>query len=105
MADRFGGDRVLAEGVGVWSLGNFIMPPAAAFSFAALLATRVLLGLGEGVNFPSIHSLTARWTLPLERARGLSVNYSRMHVPTVLPLPARPFLIRAFARPPLFSIS
>ena len=30
MADRFGGHRVLAAGVAVWSLATFIMPPAAA---------------------------------------------------------------------------
>src|ERR1700719_1473054 len=105
MADRFGGHRVLAAGVAVWSLATFIMPPAAAFRFAALLATRVLLGLGEGVNFPSIHSLTARWTLPVERARVLSVNYSGMYVGTVLALSASPLIIRAFGWPALFYIS
>jgi ACS family sodium-dependent inorganic phosphate cotransporter len=105
MADRFGGHRVLAAGVAVWSLATFIMPPAAAASFSALLATRVLLGLGEGVNFPSIHSLTARWTLPSERARVLSVNYSGMYVGTVLALSASPLIIRAFGWPALFYIS
>src|SRR5216683_618918 len=105
MADRFGGHRVLAAGVAVWSLATFIMPPAAAASFAALLATRVLLGLGEGVNFPSIHSLTARWALPSERARVLSVNYSGMYVGTVLALSASPLIIRAFGWPALFYIS
>src|ERR1700674_4470376 len=47
VAERVGGHRVLAAGVAVWSLATFIMPPAAAASFSALLATRVLLGLGE----------------------------------------------------------
>lgn len=105
MADRFGGHRVLAAGVAIWSLATFIMPPAAAASFSALLATRVLLGLGEGVNFPSIHSLTSRWTLPSERARVLSVNYSGMYVGTVLALSVSPLIIRAFGWPALFYIS
>jgi ACS family sodium-dependent inorganic phosphate cotransporter len=105
MADRFGGHRVLAAGVAIWSLATFIMPPAAAASFTALLATRVLLGLGEGVNFPSIHSLTSRWTLPSERARVLSVNYSGMYVGTVLALSASPVIIHAFGWPALFYIS
>ncbi len=105
MADRFGGHRVLAAGVAIWSLATFIMPPAAAASFSALLAARVLLGLGEGVNFPSIHSLTSRWTLPSERARVLSVNYSGMYVGTVLALSASPLIIRALGWPALFYIS
>src|SRR5271156_2968254 len=105
MADRFGGHRVLAGGVAIWSIATFVTPIAAAASFAALLAARVLLGLGEGVNFPSIHSLTARWTLPSERARVLSVNYSGMYVGTVLALSASPLIIKAFGWPALFYIS
>src|SRR5581483_10293142 len=57
MADRFGGKRVLGAGVAAWSLATLVTPPAAAISFGALFAARVMLGLGEGVNFPSIHSL------------------------------------------------
>ncbi len=105
MADRFGGHRVLAAGVAIWSLATFITPIAAAATFPALLAARVLLGLGEGVNFPSIHSLTARWTLPRERARVLSFNYSGMYVGTVLALSASPLIIGWFGWPALFYIS
>ncbi len=105
MADRFGGHRVLAAGVAIWSLATFVTPIAAAATFSALLAARVLLGLGEGVNFPSIHSLTARWTLPTERARVLSVNYSGMYVGTVMALSASPLIIKFFGWPALFYIS
>jgi MFS transporter, ACS family, solute carrier family 17 (sodium-dependent inorganic phosphate cotransporter), other len=105
MADRFGGHRVLAAGVAIWSLATFVTPLAAAATFSALLAARVLLGLGEGVNFPSIHSLTARWTLPAERARVLSVNYSGMYVGTVAALIASPLIIKTFGWPALFYIS
>ncbi|HZC45237.1 MAG TPA: ACS family MFS transporter [Candidatus Acidoferrum sp.] len=105
MADRFGGHRVLAAGVAIWSIATFVTPIAAAATFSALLAARVLLGLGEGVNFPSIHSLTARWTLPSERARVLSVNYSGMYVGTVVALSASPLIIKALGWPALFYIS
>ena len=105
MADRFGGHRVLAAGVAIWSLATFVTPLAAAAKFSALLAARVLLGLGEGVNFPSIHSLTARWTLPSERARVLSVNYSGMYVGTVAALSASPLIITSLGWPALFYIS
>jgi ACS family sodium-dependent inorganic phosphate cotransporter len=105
MADRFGGHRVLAAGVAIWSLATFVTPFAAALTFSALLAARVMLGLGEGVNFPSIHSLTARWTLPSERARVLSVNYSGMYVGTVAALSASPLIIKSLGWPALFYIS
>jgi MFS transporter, ACS family, solute carrier family 17 (sodium-dependent inorganic phosphate cotransporter), other len=105
MADRFGGYRILAAGVAVWSMATIVTPLAAAFSFAALLAVRVMLGLGEGVNFPSIHSLAARWTLPSERARVIALNFSGMYVGTVLALTATPAIIAHFGWPPVFYIS
>ncbi|HVA80532.1 MAG TPA: MFS transporter, partial [Candidatus Binataceae bacterium] len=105
MADRFGGRRVLGAGVAAWSLATLLTPAAAAISFAALFAIRVALGLGEGVNFPAIHSLTARWMLATERARALSLNFSGMYLGTVLALLASPVIIGAFGWPALFYIS
>ncbi|MHB8383014.1 MAG: ACS family MFS transporter, partial [Candidatus Binataceae bacterium] len=105
MADRFGGRRVLGAGVAVWSLATLLTPQAAAISFALLFAIRVILGLGEGVNFPAIHSLTARWMLVSERARSLSLNFSGMYLGTVLALLVSPIIIAAFGWPALFYIS
>jgi len=78
-ADRFGGKRVLGFGVAVWSIATFITPGAARTSFTVLFAVRILLGLGEGVNFPAIRSLTARWMPPRERARTRALNFSGMY--------------------------
>lgn len=62
LADRYGGKLILGAGVAVWSLFTAAIPPAAAAGTSTLLATRVLLGVGEGVAFPAIHSLIARYT-------------------------------------------
>jgi len=105
MADRFGGHRVLAAGVALWSIATIMTPPAAATSFAALLAARVALGLGEGVNFPAVHSLTARWMPPSEHARVLALNFSAMSLGTTVALALSPIIIAAFGWPALFYIS
>jgi MFS transporter, ACS family, solute carrier family 17 (sodium-dependent inorganic phosphate cotransporter), other len=105
LADRAGGKRVLGAGVAVWSLATLVTPLAASVSFAALFAIRVVLGLGEGVNFPSIHSLTARWMLPEERSRVVSLNFSGMHLGTTLALLLSPLIIVAFGWPMLFYLS
>lgn len=60
LADRFGGKAVLASGVALWSLFTLLTPEAASMGAAPLLAARVLLGVGEGIAFPSIHSMIAR---------------------------------------------
>lgn len=105
LADRFGGKRVLGFGVAVWSLATFLTPAAAHTSFALLFAVRILLGLGEGVNFPAIHSLTARWMPQRERARTLSLNFSGMYLGTVVALVLSPAIIAAFGWPALFYLS
>eukprot|EP00967_Tisochrysis_lutea_P157265 scaffold318779_cov14-Tisochrysis_lutea.AAC.1 len=60
LADKYGGKRVLAAGVLLWSLFTALTPEAAALGTAPLLAARVLLGVGEGIAFPAIHSMIAR---------------------------------------------
>jgi MFS transporter, ACS family, solute carrier family 17 (sodium-dependent inorganic phosphate cotransporter), other len=105
LADRFGGKRVLAFGVAVWSVATFITPGAARTSFTVLFAVRILLGLGEGVNFPAIHSLTARWMPPRERARILALNFSGMYLGTVVALIFSPLIIAMFGWPALFYLS
>src|SRR5579863_1517787 len=105
MSDRIGGHAVLAAGVTVWSLATVATPIAAAMSFTALLAVRVILGLGEGVNFPAIHSIVARWMLPAERTRSIAVNFSGMYAGTIVALILSPLIITAFGWPALFYIS
>ena len=105
LADRFGGKRVLAFGVALWSVATFITPGAARTSFTMLFAVRILLGLGEGVNFPAIHSLTARWMPAHERARTLALNFSGMYLGTVVALIFSPLIIARFGWPALFYLS
>ena len=66
LSDRLGGKKVLAGGVALWSFFTFLLPTAAAAGTVPLITARVLLGIGEGVAFPSIHSLIARYTGAVE---------------------------------------
>ena len=57
LAERYGAKRVLAAGVTIWSLAT--LTTGFAGGFAALLALRVLLGVGESVAFPCASKLLA----------------------------------------------
>lgn len=57
LADKYGGKPVLTAGVALWSLFTVVTPQAAAAGTVPLMAARVLLGVGEGVAFPAIHSM------------------------------------------------
>lgn len=48
---------VLTTGVTLWSVFTCVTPAAASMGTAPLLAARVLLGVGEGVAFPAVHSI------------------------------------------------
>jgi MFS family permease len=63
LADRYGGKFVLTTGVFLWSLFTVLTPGAAAAGTVPLLAARVLLGIGEGVAFPSIHSMIGKFII------------------------------------------
>jgi len=104
MSDRFGGRRVLAAGVAVWSIATLLTPPASV-AFSLLIAMRVLLGFGEGVNFPAIHSITARWTIAEERARVIALNFSGIHLGTVTAFLVSPMIIMRFGWPALFYLA
>ena len=95
LADRFGGKVVLGVGVLVWSLFTVLTAPAAYFGILVLVIARVLMGLGEGVTYPAVYSLFARWSPPNERSRSISLALSAMHIGTIAALMLTPPLIVA----------
>lgn len=60
LACSIGGARVLFAGVALWSLGTLIAPPAAKMGLVALCATRLFVGLGEGLAPSSATNVMAR---------------------------------------------
>lgn len=58
--DYYGGKRVMAYGVALWSMATFLTPWAAESSLSALLAMRALLGIAEGVALPSMNNMLLR---------------------------------------------
>lgn len=67
IVDRYGANWVLAAGFFIWSCATFTT--GLLHGFAALLAIRVVLGVGESVAYPSCWSILARH-FP-EQRRGL----------------------------------
>ena len=57
---RYGGKPVLAGAVALWSTSTLLTPAATNASLPVLLATRVIMGIGEGMALPCLHHLTAR---------------------------------------------
>lgn len=93
LADRFGGKIVLGVGVLFWSAFTVITPPAAFAGLTFLLMSRVGMGLGEAVTFPSIYSLFSRWVPITERTRAIGLNASAIPLGTVCALLLTPIIV------------
>ena len=59
-ADRYGGKLVLGVGVVWWSVATVLTPIAAQMGLPALLAARMLMGIGEGVAMPAMNNMLSR---------------------------------------------
>jgi MFS family permease len=57
LVERFGAQRLLSAGLALWACATMLV--GVVHSFGALLALRLLLGVGESVGFPSVSKLLA----------------------------------------------
>ncbi|CAG0885117.1 unnamed protein product [Cyprideis torosa] len=58
------------------SLLTLLTPVAAEWDYKALIVLRVLIGVCEGVTFPSMHAMIARWAPPHERSSFATFIYA-----------------------------
>lgn len=94
LATRFSPKQVLAGGVVLWSLFTLATPAAAASqSLPELLAVRSMMGIGEGVSYPSIQNLVRTHVPDHARSRALSFIYSGHQMGTIMSYIASPILI------------
>ncbi|KAF4356984.1 hypothetical protein F8388_015960 [Cannabis sativa] len=83
LVDKYGGKKVMAYGVALWSLATLLTPLAANHSTTSLLAIRVVFGLAEGVAFPSMSTLISRWFPTQERASAVGLSMAGFHLGNV----------------------
>jgi len=104
VSTRLGGAKVLFAGVFLWSLGTLIAPPAAHAGLWALCASRVFVGLGEGLAPSSATNVLARIIPENERARAVTTVFGSLDVGSAVGLLVCGPLIRAFGWPSVFYL-
>jgi ACS family sodium-dependent inorganic phosphate cotransporter len=102
LAAKLGGKAVLGFGVLWWSLFTLLTPLSALASFPVLIATRIAMGLGEGVAFPATYNLLGRWVPRRERTRAAAFNLSAIPLGTLFAVTATPFIAVNFGWPAIF---
>ncbi|KAI3759892.1 hypothetical protein L1987_50276 [Smallanthus sonchifolius] len=90
LVDKYGGKRVIAWGVFLWSLATLVTPWAANHSTMSLLVARAFFGLAEGVAMPSMNLILSRWFPCNERATAVGLSMGGFHLGNVVGLVLTP---------------
>ena len=93
LANRIGGKLLLGLALIGWSLFTFLTPIAAGVAFSALIATRILMGVGEAASFPAVYNLLARWVPKSERSRAAAINLTGVPLGTIFALSTTGWLV------------
>ena len=105
LATRFAPQYVLAAGVLLWSLFTLDTPLAAQAStdsLTSLLVVRAMMGVGEGVAYPSIQNIVRKSVPDQVRTRSLSFIYSGHQLGTIASYMSSPSIMSAFGWPTVF---
>lgn len=92
LAEKFGGKWMFGCGTLITAVLTLLTPVSAHAGVGWLVANRVLMGLGEGVTFPSMHAMIAKWIPPKERSKLGSLIWAGAQAGTVVSLPVSGYL-------------
>ena len=104
LADKFGGKRVLGASLVLWSIFTILTPLAASVSFAALIISRIGLGLGEAPLSPAALSLFGKWVPEKERSRAVALYSSAAVAGTLFALLATGWIVAKYGWPSIFYV-
>ncbi|KAK7898501.1 hypothetical protein WMY93_019354 [Mugilogobius chulae] len=104
LAGHYGGTKFLGFGVLGTAALTLLTPLAAQWGPKWLFALRALEGFGEGVTFPAMMAIWARWAPPLERSRLMSFSGSGGNFGAFLALPLTGFICGTLGWPAVFYL-
>ncbi|CAL4147196.1 unnamed protein product, partial [Meganyctiphanes norvegica] len=102
MAEVYGTKRVFGVSMLLGGLLTLLTPLAAQTHYAFFTTVRILIGVAQGVIYPSMHSLMASWIPPLERPRFMSFVYVANCLGVVITMPLCGVIIEAYGWPWVF---
>ncbi|KAE8282262.1 Sialin H(+)/nitrate cotransporter H(+)/sialic acid cotransporter [Larimichthys crocea] len=104
LSGHYGGSIFLGLGVLCTAVLTLLTPLAAQLGSGWLFALRALEGFGEGVTFPAMMAMWARWAPPLERSRLMTLSGSGANFGAFLALPLTGFICQTLGWPAVFYI-
>ena len=102
LAEKYGGKWIYGLGTLCTAILTLLTPLAAEAGAGTFIALRVLEGLGEGVTYPAMHALMAKWAPLQERSRTVSVIAAGAQFGTVVSFPISSVLSANMGWPSVF---
>lgn len=112
LADRYGGKKVMTMGMIFFSTASVLLPLFAitpftislGIVFPAVLFSRFLVGIGEGVALPSVNNLMARNIGLAQRASAIGGMFTGFHSGNLVGLLVSPLLLENFGWRSVFYV-
>ncbi|XP_013885964.1 sialin isoform X2 [Austrofundulus limnaeus] len=104
LAGHYGGSRFLGVGVLGTAVLTLLTPLAAGWGSSWLFALRALEGFGEGVTYPAMMAMWARWAPPLERSRLMTLSGSGGSFGAFVALPLTGLISEKLGWPAVFYL-
>ncbi|CAG0916232.1 unnamed protein product [Notodromas monacha] len=104
VGELYGVKRVFGLGLMVAALLTLLTPLAARTDYRLLIAVRILMGIFEGVTYPSMHAMLARWVPPFERNKFSTFVYTGAQVGTIITMPLVGILTTSFGWESVFYV-
>ncbi|TDH03849.1 hypothetical protein EPR50_G00145960 [Perca flavescens] len=104
LSGHYGGSIFLGLGVLGTAALTLLTPLAAQMGSYWLFALRALEGFGEGVTFPAMMAMWARWAPPLERSRLTTLSGSGANFGAFLALPLTGYICQTLGWPAVFYL-
>ena len=96
LAEKYGTKKIYGGGLFLTGLITFALPLAAKLNVNLFIGLRVLQGIFEGVTFPSLHAITARWIPSEQRNSFCARSYLGTTFGTLFTFPLCSMVIDAF---------
>ncbi|XP_014342669.1 sialin [Latimeria chalumnae] len=104
LAGRFGGKLLLGIGILCTAILTLLTPLAADLGVPYLITLRALEGFGEGVTFPAMNTMWAKWAPPLERSKLMTFSGAGCQFGTFVALPLTGSICHYLGWPYVFYI-
>ncbi len=102
LADKFGGGKIVMVGALTWSLFVYLTPYGSTLLLMVLI--RALMGLGEGMSLPAIHSILARWVPRKESGKATGFIQAGIPFGIAITMPIATWIIQAWNWQMVFHI-